>query len=142
MKALALQAMWRRLGVELRISTREFGTLLTEVIAGKFEAYSIRWVGASDPEMLVEAFHSSKVPPKGFNRGRFADPEVDRLLEASRKAPDASTRFALLRRVQARLVAQAPYVLLWWPDQIAAVDPRFEIDLNGVGDYAGIWKRE
>lgn len=141
MKALALQAMWRRIGVEVRIATREFGTLLTEVIAGKFEAYSIRWVGASDPEMLVEAFHSAKVPPKGFNRGRFSDAEVDRLLEASRTAPDAATRFALLRQVQARLVAQAPYALLWWPDQVAAVDPRFDIDLNGVGDYAGIWKR-
>lgn len=142
MKALALQSMWRRLGVELRIATREFGTLLTEVIAGKFEAYSIRWVGASDPEMLVEAFHSAKVPPKGFNRGRFSDPEVDRLLEASRKAPDAATRFALLRQVQTRLVALAPYALLWWPDQIAAVDPRLELDLNGVGDYAGIWRRQ
>jgi peptide/nickel transport system substrate-binding protein len=142
MKALALQAMWRRLGVELRIASREFGTLLTEVIAGKFEAYSIRWVGASDPEMLVEAFHSAKVPPRGFNRGRFADAEVDRLLEASRRAPDAAARFALLKQVQTRLVALAPYALLWWPDQIAAVDPRFEIDLNGVGDYAGIWRRE
>lgn len=142
MKALALQSMWRRIGVELRILTREFGTLLTEVIAGKFEAYSIRWVGASDPEMLVEAFHSAKVPPRGFNRGRFSDAEVDRLLEASRQAPDPAARFALLRKAQTRLVALAPYVLLWWPDQVAAVDPRFDLDLNGVGDYSGIWRRE
>ncbi len=140
MKSLALQAMWRKLGVEVRVLTREFGTLLSEVIDGKFEIFSLRWVGASDPEMLFDSFHSSKVPKKGFNRGRFRDAEVDRLLEASHRAPDQTSRYALLRQVQLRLVELAPFALLWWPDQVAAMAPGLEIDLNGVGDYSGIWR--
>jgi peptide/nickel transport system substrate-binding protein len=141
MKALALQSMWRQVGVEVRVLTREFGTLLSEVIEGKFDLVSLRWVGVSDPEMLFETFHSAKAPKKGFNRGRFKDAEVDRLLEAARAAKDLPARHAFLRQAQLRLVEQAPYAFLWWPDQIAAMAPGLEIDLNGVGDFSGIWKR-
>ncbi len=141
MKALALQSMWRKAGVEVRVLTREFGTLLSEVIEGKFDLVSLRWVGVSDPEMLFETFHSSKAPKKGFNRGRFRDAEVDRLLEAARNARDLPTRHALLRQTQLRIVEQAPYAFLWWPDQIAAMAPGLEIDLNGVGDFSGVWRK-
>jgi peptide/nickel transport system substrate-binding protein len=141
MKALALQSMWRGLGVEVAVATREFGTLLSEVIEGKFEIVSLRWVGVSDPEMLFETFHSSKAPKKGFNRGRFKDAEVDRLLEAARAAQDLPARHARLREAQLRIVEQAPYAFLWWPDQIAALAPGLDIDLNGVGDFSGVWRR-
>lgn len=141
MKALALQSMWRKVGVEVRVLNREFGTLLSEVIDGKFDVVSLRWIGVSDPEMLFEAFHSSKAPKKGFNRGRFKDAEVDRLLEAARTARDLPARHALLRQAQVRLVQLAPYAFLWWPDQVAALAPGLEIDLNGVGDFSGIWRR-
>jgi len=141
MKALALQSMWRGLGVEVTVATREFGTLLSEVIEGKFEIVSLRWVGVSDPEMLFETFHSSKAPKKGFNRGRFKDAEVDRLLEAARTAKDLPARHARLREAQLRIVEQAPYAFLWWPDQVAALAPGLDLDLNGVGDYSGVWRR-
>ena len=140
MKTLALQSMWRQIGVEVRIISREFGTLLSEVIEGKFEVVSLRWVGVSDPEMLFDTFHSSKVPKNGFNRGRFKDAETDRLLDAARNARDLPARHALLRQAQLRIVEQAPCAFLWWPDQIAALAPGLEIDLNGVGDYSGVWR--
>jgi peptide/nickel transport system substrate-binding protein len=140
MKALVLQAQWRTIGVEVEIVTREFGTLLTEVMAGKFEAVSLRWVGVSDPEMLYETFHSSKIPPGGFNRGRFSDPGVDRLLEAARSSGRPEERLRLLREVQVRLVDLAPYAFLWWPDQVAVLAPGLEVDLNASGDFRGLWR--
>lgn len=141
MKALALRAQWARLGVDLQILTREFGTLLSDVMAGRFEVASLRWVGIADPEMLYRTFHSRMVPPTGFNRGRFADAETDRLLEASRAASDEAVRFALLRKAQARIVDQAPYAFLWWPDQVVAARPGLELELNAVGDFQGVWAK-
>jgi peptide/nickel transport system substrate-binding protein len=138
MKSQVLQAQWRAVGVEAEIVTREFGTLLTELMAGKFEVVSLRWVGVSDPEMLYETFHSSRIPPAGFNRGRFRDAEVDRLLEAARAAGDPATRLRLLREVQVRLVDLAPYAFLWWPDHVAALAPGLRVDLNASGDFRGI----
>jgi len=141
LRALALQAQWRKLGVDIRILGREFGTLFSEVSAGKFEMAMLRWTGAADPEMLVRIFHSSMVPPAGFNRGRFKDPAVDRLLEESRRETRPEARLAKLREAQIRIVEAAPNVFLWWPDQIAALAPGLDIDLNGVGDFTGIWRQ-
>ncbi len=141
MKALALQAQWSRLGVELQILTREFGTLLTDVMAGHFDVASLRWTGLADPDMLYRTFHSRLVPPLGFNRGRFSDREVDRLLEAARTAPDQAQRAALSRQVQIRLVDLAPYAFLWWPDQVVAARPGLDLQLNAVGEFQGVWER-
>jgi peptide/nickel transport system substrate-binding protein len=141
MKALVLQSQWRAVGVEVEIVSREFGALLTELMAGKFEVVSLRWVGVTDPEMLYETFHSAKVPPAGFNRGRFSDPAVDRLLEAARAAGRPEDRLRLLREAQVRIVDLAPYAFLWWPDQVAVLAPGLEVDLNAAGDFRGMWRR-
>jgi peptide/nickel transport system substrate-binding protein len=141
MKALVLQAQWNAIGVKVDIVTREFGSLLTELMAGKFEVVSLRWVGVSDPEMLYETFHSAKIPPAGFNRGRFRDPEVDRLLEAARAAGRPEERLRLLKEVQVRLVDLSPYAFLWWPDQVAALAPGLAVDLNASGDFRGMWRQ-
>ena len=142
MKAVALQAQWAPLGVDLQIATREFGTLLSDVSAGRFDVASLRWVGIADPEMLFNTFHSSMIPPVGFNRGHFADAEIDQLLEHARASADEAQRFALLKKVQARLVRQAPYAFLWWPDQVVAAAPGIELELNAVGDFEGVWRRK
>lgn len=140
LKALAIQAQWRALGVDVRILTREFGTLFSEVSTGKFEMASLRWTGACDPEMLVRVFHSRNQPPSGFNRGGFQDAEVDRLLDASHQANDPRERLALLHQAQRRILEQSPYAFLWWPDQIAALAPGLDMDLNGVGDFTGVFR--
>ncbi len=139
MKALALRAQWAGLGIDVQILTREFGNLLGEVMAGRFDVASLRWVGIADPEMLHRTFHSRMVPPVGFNRGHFSDAETDKLLEAARSASDESLRFALLKKAQARIVEQAPYAFLWWPDQVVAACPGIELELNAVGDFQGVW---
>ena len=139
MKALALQSQWAMLGIDLQILTREFGTLLSEVMAGRFDVASLRWVGIADPEMLYRTFHSRMVPPLGFNRGRFSDAETDRLLESARAADDEALRFILLRKAQARIVGQAPYAFLWWPDQVVAARPGIKLELNAIGDFQGVW---
>lgn len=142
MKALAIQDQWKRIGVGLELRTEEFGALLTEVMAGRFEVVSLRWVGVPDPEMLYRTFHSSMGPPAGFNRGGFRDAETDRLLEAARQATDPAARLELLKQAQLRLVTQAPYAMLWWPDQVAVAAPGVHLDLNGLGDFSAVWRDE
>ncbi len=91
--------------------------------------------------MLYRVFHSTMTPPRGFNRGRYADPETDRLLDAARAAADPAQRNRLLRQAQARVAEQAPYAFLFWPDQVAVLAPGLAVDLNGAGDFSGIWRR-
>ena len=138
-KALAIQDQWRRIGVDLRLETKEFGALFADVLAGRFQVVSLRWVGVTDPAILRRLFHTTSVPPGGFNRGRFSDPETDRLLDEADHA-DPSQRLELLKAVQIRLADQAPFAMLWWPDQIVASTPGVHIDLNGAGDFSAVWR--
>ncbi|HTL98215.1 MAG TPA: ABC transporter substrate-binding protein [Holophagaceae bacterium] len=138
-KALAIQDQWRRIGVDLRIESKEFGALFSDVLAGRFQVVSLRWVGVTDPAILRRIFHSSSVPPGGFNRGRFSDAEVDQLLDEADRA-DPARRADLLKAAQARIADLAPYALLWWPDQIIASTPGVRIDLNGAGDFSAVWR--
>jgi peptide/nickel transport system substrate-binding protein len=138
-KALAIQDQWRRIGVELRLEPKEFGALFADVLAGRFQAVSLRWTGVTDPAILRRLFHSSSVPPGGFNRGRFNDPETDKLLDAADLAAP-SARLDLMRQAQARVADQAPYAMLWWPDQVVASAPGVRVDLNGAGDFSAVWR--
>ncbi|MBS1766114.1 MAG: ABC transporter substrate-binding protein [Acidobacteria bacterium] len=138
-KALAIQEQWRRIGVDLRLEPKEFGALFADVLAGRFQAVSLRWAGVTDPAILRRLFHSSSLPPGGFNRGRFSDPETDRLLDVAELAAPAA-RLDLLRQAQARIAEQAPYAMLWWPDQIVVSAPGVRINLNGAGDFSAVWR--
>jgi peptide/nickel transport system substrate-binding protein len=138
-KALAIQDQWRRIGVELRLESKEFGALFSDVLTGRFQVVSLRWVGVTDPAILRRIFHSGSVPPGGFNRGRFADAEVDRLLDEAEAAGPAR-RLELLKAAQARIAEEAPYAVLWWPDQIVAAAPGVRVDLNGAGDFSAVWR--
>jgi peptide/nickel transport system substrate-binding protein len=139
MKALAIQAQWRKVGVEARIVSVEFGSLLSAVSAGRFEVVLMRWTGVADPDILDRIFRSDALPPDGFNRGRFRDAGVDRLLRAARGATGPA-RDRLMKEVQARLAGLAPYAFLWWPDQVAALAPGVGLDLNGAGDFSRVFR--
>lgn len=138
-KALAIQDQWRRIGVDLRIESKEFGALFADVLAGRFQVVSLRWTGVTDPAILRRLFHSSATPPAGFNRGHFRDAETDRILDEADRA-DPARRLALLKQVQARVADQAPYAMLWWPDQILVSAPGVRVDLNGAGDFSAVWR--
>jgi peptide/nickel transport system substrate-binding protein len=113
-------------GIRVERRSFEWGTFYGDIKAGSFQLYSLRWVGITDPDQLHYIFHSASVPPAGANRGRYANPEVDRLLEASRRELDPGRRRALLVEAQRRIAEDCPLVSLWYPDDIFALSRRFE----------------
>lgn len=117
--ATIYQAMLRKVGIELEIQSFDWGTFYADIKAGRFQLYSLAWVGVKSPDIFQYVFHSKAVPPAGANRGRFADAEVDRLIEAALKAPDVATQAQLYRQLQQRLAEQVAMVPLWYEDQYA-----------------------
>ena len=71
---------------------------------GNFQLFTLQWVGVSDPDMLRRVFHSKQMPPDGFNRGFYSNPEVDRLIDAGARRPTTMTnaRRAVRRGAAAR----------------------------------------
>jgi peptide/nickel transport system substrate-binding protein len=93
----------------------EFATLYADVLKGNFQLYTLQWTGgyAADPDILRRAFHSEQIPPSGFNRGYFHDPEVDDLLDRATVSTDDAERRRLYSNVQKLLARKVPYISLW-----------------------------
>lgn len=108
--ATILQAQMAKAGIALEIRSLDWGTFFEDVKQGNFQLYGLTWVGIKTPEIYAKAFGSQSVPPNGFNRGRYVDAELDKLL-AEENWPS----------ITARIRQQLPYVPLWFEGQFAAM---------------------
>jgi peptide/nickel transport system substrate-binding protein len=132
--AEALQAMLRRVGISLSVRSNEFGTFYGDIQRGEFDLTSMQWVGINDPHQYYMVFDSKMTPPNGHNRGWYANPEMDRLVEAGDAMLDPEQRRAIYAKVQKLAADDLPYVSLWWQDTVAVMNRRmagFEPFPNG-----------
>jgi peptide/nickel transport system substrate-binding protein len=112
-----LQQQLAAAGIQLTLRSSEFGTFYSDVTAGRFEMYALRWIGSNeDPDIFRYAYGSADFPPKGGNRGHYSNATVDRLLTAAAETTDEGVRRAEYMQVQQILAEQLPTVPLWCPD--------------------------
>ncbi len=128
LQATVIQQDLARVGIAVDIRTYEFATLYADVLHGAFQMYTMQWVGVSDPDMLRRVFASSQVPPSGFNRGYFENPEVDRLIQEATVSTDDAERRRLYGQVQQIVARQAPYISLWYQTNAVVA----QADLRGL----------
>jgi peptide/nickel transport system substrate-binding protein len=117
--AHVFQSQLAEVGIRLEISSYDWGTFFGDIKAGRFQMYSLAWVGVNTPDILRYAFHSDSIPPAGANRGQYRSETVDELIQAAELAdPDAAaTLFARVQRVVHRDLV---YVPLWRESNVVA----------------------
>jgi peptide/nickel transport system substrate-binding protein len=131
------QQQLREVEIALDIRTFESATFFSDVTQGLFQLYSLRWAGGNeDPDIFEYVFHSAKFPPNGANRGYFADPRVDALIDQARREPDQDTRKQIYAELQLILAEQLPYINLWYLDNVLIHSKRVRnLSLNPSGNY-------
>ena len=89
--------------------------MYADVLKGNFQMYALQWVGGAlvDPDILRRVFHSQQVPPAGFNRGRYNNPDVDRLIDLATSALDETERKKYYSAAQKIIAEDAPYIPIW-----------------------------
>ena len=122
--ATILQQQLARVGIAVDVRSYDWGTFYGDIKAGRFQMYSLAWVGIRSPDIFRYAFHSKALPPAGANRGRLDDAGVDRLIEQAQQAQTRAAQAADYRALQRRLLQLLPYVPLWYEDQYAASSER------------------
>jgi peptide/nickel transport system substrate-binding protein len=91
----------------------EFASSLQAATRGEFETYLIGWSGRTDPDGNIYAFWTTQ---GGQNDGRYANAEVDRLLDAARAEGDVEKRRALYAEAtQIAVGRDVSRVYLWHP---------------------------
>jgi peptide/nickel transport system substrate-binding protein len=124
--AEVLQDQLGRVGIALDLRSYEWSTLYADIRRGNFQIYALAWVGVSDPDIYYSLFHSAMMPPRGNNRGGFADAAVDDLLEAARRTADRERREEIYGKVQGALAAELPVIPLWWAPNVVVHTPRLQ----------------
>ena len=121
--AEAFKEQLQAVGIELEIRGYEWGTFYSDVKKGNFHLFSLAWVGIMDPDIYYQVFHSDSMPPNGDNRGRYANRELDKLLERGRRAVDVKERRAIYSEVQKIAARELPYIPLWWVKNVVVQQP-------------------
>ncbi len=118
--ATIIQSQLKQVGIEVDLRSYDWGTFFGDIKAGRFQIYSLAWVGIRTPDIFRYIFASGSLPPKGANRGRYSNPEVDRLLGEVEQAKTLAEQANLYRQLQVILQQDLPYIPLWYEDQLFA----------------------
>lgn len=116
--ATVIQYQLRQVGIEVSLQSFDWGTLYGDIKAGRFQMFSLSWVGLKLPDIFHYAFHRDSMPPGGANRGRFQDPVVDALIEQAEQSNELAVQNLLYREIQERIHRLLPYVPLWYEDHV------------------------
>jgi peptide/nickel transport system substrate-binding protein len=119
------QQQLARVGIQLEIRSFEFATFYSDVVRGAFQMYTLRWIGGNEqPDIFSYAFSSARFPPKGMNRGRYSNPQVDALLADAWQSPDQEKRRADYAQAQQILANDLPAINLWYRDTVVVHNRR------------------
>ena len=116
--ATIIQHQLAEVGIEVDVRSFDWGTFYGDIKAGRFQLYSLAWVGIKTPDIFRYVFASDSLPPDGANRGRFKDAEVDRLIALAESQPSPTEQAPVYHQLQALLLQKLPYVPLWYEDQV------------------------
>ena len=114
--ALALQQMWKSIGVDATLRALPFALLYGErgvVATGRYEV-AIDGLGVATPGDIAPIIGTNNAPPNGFNFSRYANANVDRWLAMADATDDERERARLYAHVQDTLCRDAPVIPLFW----------------------------
>ncbi len=137
--ATVIQQQLKYVGIDMDLRTYDWGTFYGDIKSGRFQMYSLSWVGIKMPDIFQYVFHSKFMPPNGANRGRLNDPEIDALIDQAGAASSLADQAVLYRKLQEALFKKLPYVPLWYEDHVLATTKRVSgYSLAADGNYDGL----
>lgn len=114
------------LGLEVNFQAQELAPFIQGVRRGDVSVFRLGW-DVEEPTLqayLYPLFHSSQVGLD--NHTRFADEEVDGLLDQARTSPDQQERNVLLREAERRVLDALPAMPLLWYRHDLVVRPEVQ----------------
>ncbi len=116
--ATIIQQQLADVGIAVDLRSYDWGTFYGDIKSGRFQMYSLSWVGIKMPDIFRYAFYSDAVPPAGANRGHYASKVADRLIDAAQSVTEPAQQADYYRQLQRYLWDDLPYVPLWYEDHV------------------------
>jgi ABC-type transport system substrate-binding protein len=128
-----IQNQLKQVGIPCEIETVEFNTLLEQQTKGQFQLTTGRWVGGNqDPIYLYDLFRTGSFR----NRGRYSNPELDKILDEAINTADRTRARELYVRAQETVSREMPQFPLWYSDQMVVARKNVQnINVPVDGDW-------
>jgi oligopeptide transport system substrate-binding protein len=138
--AEAVQQMWRReLGIEIRITQKEFKVLLDAFDTLDYAIARGRWIAEyPDPLTYLTIFTTGN----GVNGTGFGSPAYDALVAAIFRAPTPADRLAACAAAERHLMEQMPIAPIYWGSRttlVAASVRGWKKSPLGFRNYKDVW---
>jgi peptide/nickel transport system substrate-binding protein len=112
-----IQNSLREVGIPVNIETLEDNTLREAQRNGQYQLTAGRWVGGNqDPIFLRDLF--TYLTGGNFNRGRYRNPELDKILGEAVTTADRTKAKALYAEAQDVISREVPMLPLWYTNNI------------------------
>jgi peptide/nickel transport system substrate-binding protein len=136
--SVILQQQLAGAGIVLDLRSYEFATFYSDLTRGAFEMASSRWIGGNEqPDIFRYAYSSARIPPHGSNRGFYANPALDALLDNAASTLDQSVQRADYVKVQQILAEDLPTLDLWYLDSVIVHARRLQnVHTSPSGDFS------
>ncbi len=121
--AQVVQSMAAEANIHIKIVSKEFAKLLDDDSSGNYEARQIGWSGRIDPDGNIHQFVTCGA---GMNDAGYCNPEIDKLLNAARSAPDDAARKALYDKATKILDDDLPLIYFYHVKWIWALSNKIE----------------
>lgn len=127
--ALAIQEMWKKLGVTVELENTEFKVKLDRESNGDFEVSRSGWIGDYvDPNTFLDMFTSWS----SQNNTGWASDEYDKIIKDAGEEFDPEKRMKLLHDAEEMLMDEQPIMPIYYYTKSMMVKP------NLVGTYKAI----
>ncbi|MCU7836964.1 MAG: ABC transporter substrate-binding protein [gamma proteobacterium symbiont of Taylorina sp.] len=141
--ATIIQSQLKAIFIDVEIKSFDWGTFYGDIKQGKFQLYSLTWVGIRTPDIFRYVFHSASLPPAGANRGRLDNKQIDQLIEIAEQEPLIIEQAKYYQQLQEELDQLLPYVSLWYEDNIVFYSQNLIMQGQGYqvsadGNYDGL----
>jgi peptide/nickel transport system substrate-binding protein len=114
--AQMVQGEMKKVGVDLELTTIDPSIAIQRILSGNYQSAYLGFDLDNDPDPF-NILHSSQFPPRGQNFAYYSNPEVDRLIEVSRREMDRSKRKEMYWRIHEIVADEQPYT---WTVQVSS----------------------
>lgn len=126
-RGVVIAAMLREAGIDVELKGYTTALLYGPyadggiLASGKYDAGLQTWYAGVDPDDSTQLLCSERAP-RGFNWSRYCNRDLDAAEAKALSSYDRPTRTRAYAVVQKLLARDAPFVYLWWPRQIEAIN--------------------
>ena len=136
--AVLIQADLARIGIAVRPTPSEYAALMARQENGDYDASLAAWEEATKVE-LTTTWATPTASQGTSNIVFYSNPEVDRLIAASRDEPDATRAKVIFDRLQELIVDDQPVTFLYESTQLVGINRRIRgADINASSVFFNV----